>query len=346
MRKTAALFALVLFVCATMAAEPWYQSEYGRVAEIWNVWAPVAFAGVTVAFLVVAVAYMIAIGFDLPELKMWAKSEFYQALASAVLVGGFLALTWVMLDEGMAKILGQNVNPFKMADAYLSDLSVKLQNLYRWNYFKNFGVEGISTISIYVNATGIDISPLAFLKPLIIEPLHLANYYVIQFLIIIAMWQGILNFFKTSAFATFLPLGVILRIFPPTRGAGGLLIAIAIGFFIVFPTMFAFIMMMTEEENALGEELKGEKASVGVDLAAFNACEHDIESAAKVAEEQTDPTILSKINTYYFFLPVIWLKILFYPLVVMAVTVTFIKVLSPLLGSDISEISQGLIRLI
>ena len=348
MKKTTALITLLFLICTVMSADPWYAAEYARVQEAWSVYGAIASIGVLVSFLIVAVAYMIAIGFDLPELKSWAKAEFYQALASAVLVGGFLSLTWIMLDEGMAKIIGQNIDPFKMAYSYFSNLTSQLTTLYDINYYICAPLEALASITVYSNV-GAELPLFSYiLKPLVIEPLHLANYYIVQFLVLIGMWRGVLQFFQTSAFATFLPLGVVLRIFPITRGAGGLLIAIAIGFFIVFPTMFAFITMMTEEENSLAEQLQSDKKEpgIGLNLAEFNACDQDLESISKDVEEQTDPAVLAKINSYFSFLPTIWMKILFYPIVVMAVTITFIKTLSPLLGADISEIGQGLIRLI
>ena len=343
MRLSAVLAILVLFA-SLAAAAPWYQGQYNSVAGTWQTWGPISMVGVIVAFLVVAVAYMFAVGFDMPELKMWAKSEFYQALASAVLVAGLASMTFLMLDQGMAKIIGTSIDPFNIAHFYLSDMEAMLHSKYQWAYWSNYMAEGATTLSLYQNAESYELYFLAFLKPLIIEPLHLAGYYIIQFLVIISMWKGILIFFKETAFAAFLPLGVFLRIFPPTRGAGGLLIAIAIGFFIVFPTMFAFIAMMSEGDILTG--LEGGGPNIGVDLADFNACEHDVEGVAQSAEANTDPAVLSAINTYFSFLPVLWVKVLFYPIVVMAVTVTFIKVLAPLLGSDVSEIGQGLIKLI
>ncbi len=329
------------------APPAWYQPEVERVAGNWQVWGPISALAVLIAMLVVALAYMLGIGFDLPELRMWAKSELYQALASAVLVAGLVMLVAVMTDEGIAKILGQAINPFSMAYGYLLPLAEQLKSLYAWNYGINFPVEAFSSLDLYSNATLTDIYFLFFLKPTIVEPLHLANHYVIQVLLTIYFQVAILNFFQQAALGTLLPLGVFLRIFPFTRGTGGLLIAMAIGFFLVYPTIFGFITLMTEDENALRASMAGDTSStLGVDVATYNACDHNLEAAAGEAEKQTDPAILSKINERYSFLPPLILKILFYPIVVFAVTFTFIKVASPLLGADISEVGQGLVKLL
>jgi hypothetical protein len=353
----AALAALALFPalsCAQSptpvpATTPWFQSEYDRVAGTWDEWGPVAALAVLVSVFAVAFAYMIGIGFDVHGLRAWAKSEMYQAIASAIIVGGLAAMTWVMLDEGASKILGHNLNPYSASFTYLDDLEKTLKGYYRWFYMFNFPLEATSSFSFYENASGIDIPIAFFLKPLIVEPLHLASYYVVQALVLVSMWKAVLIFFRDAAFATFLPLGVFLRIFPFTRGAGGLLIAIAIGMFIVFPTMFGFVALLSQDDQALGEQLANleeDHPPMEGDPSSFTTCEHDLEAVLNEAEAQTDPSTITDVTSYYSFLPGIMLKVLFYPIVVMAATVTFIKVLSPLLGADISEIGQGLVRLI
>jgi len=40
------------------------------------------------------------------------------------------------------------------------------------------------------------------------------------------------------------------------------------------------------------------------------------------------------------------LKIFYYPMLVLIVTFTFIRTISPLLGADITEIGQGIVRLL
>ena len=331
--------------CVVNAA--WYTRQNNCLGGTWSTWGPVAIIGVIVMMLIVAIAYMLAIGFDLSELRMWAKSEFYQALASAVLVGGLVTLTTLMLDEGVAKILGQSINPFDLAHNFLSKLTAQLQGIYITNYKINFPLESLATFTVYNNATSTEIFMFMFLKPILIEPLHFTNHLIIQIMLFIYFWRALLNFFQFTAFNVFFPLGIFLRIFPVTRGAGAMLIAIALGLFLVFPIMFGFIAMMTEDQQQMAEILsRSDVKSIGVDLATFNACEHDVEEAAKQAETQTDPAVLSKINEFNSFMPPIIMKVLFYPFVVWAVTISFIRIMAPLLGADITELGQGLLKLI
>lgn len=356
--QRAAAIALALLALAGLAAAtpapaptgtPWYSTQYEKIGATWTEWGPTAVLAVSVAFLFVALAYMIGIGFDLHWLRVWAKSEFYQALASAILVGSLLLMTATIFDEGVGRILGEGVNPFTVALSYLDNLEVTLQNYYNIYYWCNFPTEALSSFSFYENVVGIDMPLFFFLKPLRVEPLHIANSYIVQSLVLLSMWREVILFFRDAAFATFLPLGVFLRIFPPTRGAGGLLIAIALAFFIVFPTMFAFLALMSEDETALSAQLidiRDACTGITIDTSSFRCCDRDLDSVAQISEEQSDPSVIAEVNSGQAYLPGILLKLLFYPIVVMAVTVTFIRTLAPLLGSDISEIGQGLIRLI
>ena len=357
--KRIAFSALVLafFAAAAFAQESptprpqWFQAEVDAISATWAIWGPSALLAVTISFSVVALAYMIAIAFDMHSLRNWAKAEFYQSLASLILVLGLVSMTQLMMSEQLfGTILGHGVNPFAISDAYLNDLQNALQYYYRTYYFCNFPVEALSTFSIYINAVGIDVPVAAFLRPLRVEPAHIAGSYITQSLMLVSIWKGLLEFFKTSAFATFLPLGVFLRIFPPTRGAGGLLIAIAIGLFLVFPTMIAFLSLISQDESALANQVGIiEDVCSGltfVDVSTLTCCNNDAEYAMRTAEDQSDPSITAGINSANSYLPGVLLKVLFYPIIVMAATITFIKVLAPLLGADITEIGRGLVRLI
>lgn len=333
--------------CWTTGDGNWYNPCKAKLESQWSLWGPIAMSGVLVAFLVSALAYMIGIGFDLRELRMWAKSELYQAFASAVLVGGLIALSYVMLDEGMAVILGQGANPFNIGFNYLESIARPMIDAARTVYTANFYVEAVSTFYSYQNMGGGQHNFLLFLKPLISDPLHLALHFIIQVLIVVYFQEAMLSFFQQKMFSVLLPLGVFLRTFPVTRGAGGLIIAIAIGFFFVYPTMFAFVARMAEGGASMEEALALAKAStVGIDFSQYSACEHDFESAAKVGEEQASPAVIAKVNQFHSFIPPILLKAIFYPMIIMAVTISFIRIMAPLLGSDISEIGQGLIKLI
>jgi len=336
-----------VFKCYTLPGIGWYEPCKAQIESQWNFWGPVAALGVLVAFLVVAFAYMIGIGFDMRELRMWAKSELYQALASAVLVGMLISMTYVMLDEGFANILGANVNPYFVANRYLDSISTPLIGWYRNFYNLNYPLEALTTLYSYENANPGEQYVLQFLKPILVDPWHFANHFIIQILIIVYFQQAMLAFFQAKMFAAVFPLGIFLRTFPITRGAGGLLIALSIGFFFVYPTIFAFVAKMTEEGSGLNDALNTSNLkTIGIDFATFTACEHDFEEAARQAEESANPEVLAKVNQFHSFMPPVIMKALFFPMIIFAVVISFIRIAAPILGADISEVGQGLVKLI
>jgi len=406
----AAFFLSAVLAFPVSAQGPWYHEDLNTISKTWNTWYPAASIAVMVAFLVAAVAYMIGYGFNLRGLKTWAKAEFYQAIASALLVVGLVLLTFLMFEYGFSAILPKTgtgpTDPYFVAYNYLvgaektasgdtrlmlglyiadgrdaagkviwkdapsaiwswKDAPEKIKDLgdlvayneasakaptpiedllifrYQSIYVANFALELISTFSSYQNS-GVNIPIGLFLKPLLIEPMHMVAHMIMQVLLMTYMMTFLLQFFETTMFSVFLPLGLFLRIFPPTRSAGALLMAFAIGFYVVFPITFAFITILSDDTS----QEPFNPAQMGVDLADFDACSDDFESILGETQQNTSPEVVAKINQFGSFLPALWIKVFFYPIVIFAVTLTFIKMLSPILGADISELGQGLMKMI
>jgi len=329
----------------------WYQPQNACVESSWKDWGPVSMLAAFIAFLVAILAYMLGIGFGLSDLKAWAKSEMYQALASTVMVVALIALSAIILDRASTMFFGPGINPFSLSRAYLNDLNNQLLLLYGQLYGWNFPLALFDSLAFYTNlVSGTDQYVFAGLLKAPISIIHVtANYNIMQAFILIGTWRALLDFAQATAFTAFLPLGVFLRIFPITRGAGGLLIALAIGLFFVFPSMLALIALMTDDQHALADELSKTPDDHGMTqdfLKNFNACDQNLESIMEQGSSLTDPAVSAQLSAYASFLPAIMLKLFFYPIVVMAATVTFIRVAAPLLGSDVTELGEGLVRLL
>ncbi len=76
-------------------------------------------------------------------------------------------------------------------------------------------------------------------KPLIDASFTIANFYSL----LLSEWVGkffVLCFMRFYAYPVLIPLGVLLRSFNFTKGAGNALIAITLSFFFVYPVMLSF----------------------------------------------------------------------------------------------------------
>ena len=325
--------------------EPWSTVPVS-VEAVWNIWQPVALAAVITAFLVVALAYMLGVALNLDGLRKWAKVEFYQALASAVIVGGLILMMELMLSEGFQTMIG-GMNPYKKAYVYLDGVMDSLYNIYVNVYRTNFILEFLTTFSFYFNAAGLDFSPFELVLSPVTEHLHFQAHIVTVATVLAAFQRALIHFFYNTGFTVFIPAGVLLRIFPWTRGAGGLLIAIGIGFSIVYPVMFTFVAMMSENPSEARNKANELGNSIGgFNMDEFGACASDFESATDVATTKALSPQLRNASAWILgWLSGVWLKIFYYPMLVMIVTFTFIRTISPLLGADISEIGQGILKL-
>jgi hypothetical protein len=327
--------------------EPWNSASPVDVAGTWNVWQPVALVAVITAFLFVALTYMLSVVLNLEGLRKWAKSEFYQACASAVLVIFLLFMMDVMVNQGFQTLIG-GINPYKKAYVYLDGVMASLYTIYGNVYLADFPLEFFKSFTFYFNAAGLTYSPFElFLSP-IIEQLHFQSYVVTMAAISTAGQKALIHLFYNAGFSIFIPAGVLLRIFPWTRGAGGLLIAIGIGISVVYPIMFSYVALMSENPSEVANQANQLGNSIGgFNLTNYDACASDFQTATDFATHRVLSPQLRNASAWILgWLSGVWLKIFYYPMLVLIVTFTFIRTISPLLGADITEIGQGIIQIL
>jgi hypothetical protein len=126
-------------------------------------------------------------------------------------------------------------------------------------------------------------------------------------------------FFATAAIPAFLIPGVILRAIFPTRALGGVMIALAIGFYLVMPTLFAVAFYFTAPSAMLSIQ------AATAQITRFGA------SPAAQAISPQSPLVV-QLNNVNASLSGFWLLILFYPSLIIAMTYTVIQELSRLIG--------------
>lgn len=327
--------------------EPWNMATPVDVAGTWNVWQPVALIAVITAFLFVAVSYMLGTVFNLEGLKKWAKSEFYQACASAILVLFLLFMMDVMLNQGFQTMIG-GMNPYRKAYAYLDGVTESLYQVYKNVYTVNFPVEFATTFSFYFNAAGLDYAPFELILSPVMEQFHFQANVVTIATISTAGQRALIHFFYNTGFSVFIPAGVLLRIFPWTRGAGGILIALGIGLGIVYPIMFSYVALMSENPSEVAKQANQLGNSIGgFNLSQYGACASNFSSLTDITTQRVlSPQLRNASAWITGWLSGIWLKIFYYPMLVLIVTFTFIRTISPLLGSDITEIGQGILQIL
>jgi hypothetical protein len=252
-----------------------------------------------------------------------------------------------MVNQGFQTMIG-GMNPYKRAYAYLDGVMGSLYSVYTNVYTVNSPLEFLTTFTFYFNAAGLDFSPFELVLSPIVEQLHFQAHVVTMAAITTAAQRALLHLFYNTGFSIFIPAGVLLRIFPWTRGAGGLLIAIGIGLSIVYPVMFTYVSLMSENPSEVKNQANQLGNSIGnFNLSNYGACASDFQTATDVATQRALSPQLRNASAWILgWLSGIWLKIFYYPMLVLIVTFTFIRTIAPLLGADITEIGQGIIQLL
>ncbi|VVB66382.1 Uncharacterised protein [Candidatus Gugararchaeum adminiculabundum] len=226
-------------------------------------WQATAFAALIVSFLVISMAYMIGKGFEMPMLELWAKQEIFQVAVTVVFVillvtgvdtfsktiaadaakefkhnGG--SLGFADLDTStveLNKMESGGGSAMQFAQVYTKSQITYLAAQYNQMTYYSETVGKVSTVSGYcyaMSAGGFSIMEGRYLSDTQ-GSLGGAVSAVSSGLTAMEGQYFLLKIFQGSMFSLLLPLGIVLRSFSYTRAAGGLLIALALGFYIVFP---------------------------------------------------------------------------------------------------------------
>lgn len=148
----------------------------------------------------------------------------------------------------------------------------------------------------------------------------------------------IMRFMDSFALPLFLPLGILLRVCPPTRGAGGYIIALSLGMYIIYPLAYLVVLFSSPYSSCTTPEIPepylGGTSKIGAidELSMwFSAFHRSISVFLSVIANFSSALIT---------------KICFFPLVALAITMTFVQATSGLFGANIPEIGRGLLKLI
>jgi hypothetical protein len=130
-------------------------------------------------------------------------------------------------------------------------------------------------------------------------------------------------FFSIAAVPVFLVPGVILRSFIPTRAVGGMMIAIAIGFYLVMPTLFSVVYYFTAPQ--LIQQFTTMAASVN---------QVNNQQLSQVALIGPNSQVVSTIRNAGTAMSTYWLLVLLYPMLIAGITFAFITQIANFIGGS------------
>jgi hypothetical protein len=319
-------------------------------------WFTLALTAVGISFVGVGLVYMVGYLLNSEYIKRIAKAELYQALASLFLVallfgvsGASIKAVELIQNQTEAFLIGITEGyegrvkggPFVFLYPFFRNLvdcaKNKIKGLYEESI--NWEIGGNTQITIVEQGKGYQLGTM--ISPLFFTEINKLEYYANEYswlILLIYIQRYLTEFFETSMFTIFLPVGIVLRAFPPTRGAGAVLIATAIGFYLVYPTVYALLILSSYK----GIPECGAGISINVKQVA-KSCPLSPSAPVQALQSVTEKADISKLEAgreelrfyiYSFFL------------ISLGVTLIFIRSAAGILGADISEIGRNMFKLL
>jgi hypothetical protein len=360
----------------------------GAAAQLTNVWANSGFPWEAsaliltfITFSVSALAYMLSRVFISKELEKWAKIEFMYALSSVVLVAFLIFLVdfmavkatdfGVLLSADRDYLRSQvmaDQSPFAIANFYVTTMA----NCVRARYIDVFALAFVPKLllSLEIATKSFSFSVPGFVGGLLMNGLNVvlsATYTLTYLLYTLDFQKHLLLFARETMLTIFLPIGIVMREFPFTRSPGNLLIAIAIGFYFVYPTAYGMLLAISKpvsliEGNCGIQGFKDVTSYFDTSSWINDAGGRDTSLTLRAVSFATLGmssifTMAFNVGTYVTHLGLLIANIgsvlseivlyaMFYPIVVIIVTYTFIKGFSTFLGVEAQDFAQGLVRLV
>ncbi|MGC9132122.1 MAG: hypothetical protein ACP5HJ_00530 [Candidatus Micrarchaeia archaeon] len=387
------LLFFLIFVSKVYAQEVlnlprWYLKQYDEeIKGIWKEYQPIALIAVLLSFTVASLLYSFGFILQNDRLKNYAMAEFLEAVASLLMVILFVVLLQILastffpvVTQGTTPEQKQivEIGPFAYLDAKLNLIQQVSNKTYTATINLLYILDFMSSVKIAVPELGKTTSVpkllynanfilgkfgffytsiLAPIMNTLIAALTEIGEYIYSGLKALSFQRALLKFFAESSITVFLPLGVVLRIFPPTRGAGGMLIAMAFSFFFIFPFVylvfylpsgsnsFASVLLSNLQKiNSKLDEINSDKIlafiKVSMNSGALAIFTTFVYSIKLILDLLSSSTLL---NLFISFYPTYLFATSIIPVIAGALALTFMTTLSDLFGENAVKYGQRLI---
>ncbi|MCX6776153.1 MAG: hypothetical protein NT130_04885 [Candidatus Micrarchaeota archaeon] len=351
----AVLLALLLPGCiinsnGTMTVSPACDSATGTVTpefqNTWMSWQGIAFLAGSTIFIVSILAYTLGYALMHRKVIMWAKEQMQEACLSMVIVLFVIGLVSFLCSLDL-RTLGMEAScictdPTEVYPACTTGSSCNfvdagygmLMEMYKIIMYGFLTLTAMQALLASVSTITIGLAPGGI--GIIFNPFGMAGdiasslrdgMIVLMISAIFTLTQMVLLKMTESLFVILFPIGIILRSFGATRGFGGGLIAIAIGFFLLYPLLVilfygSVLGSIQTDYNSMTTSMQGK----GLDASTSNWFGGDMLSSVVGF---VGKTILGA---------------LFIPLLMFMILVAFVKGLSTALGEEVDV--SNLTRLI
>lgn len=355
----------------------WHTTATEMLHNMGDEWWAIFMLVALITILFNAIVYMVSRLFMLPQVQRYAKGELLQALA-IVAIGGVL-LTFQatgnfalstqpnaysvtdLIDEKTAEALlgvkGYAANPYEVDYVYMAAVLKLLEDEFKTaNSVSLYEIPLKMRLGVYSASNYVPLSFGGLLEPLwskLFDGMMLAED--VMWLSISTYFQlNLLQWIEASMAAIYLPLGIIFRAIPLTRGLGAAMLGIAITLYFIYPFVLAVLFLSGPplEGVSINVEEKAPQTQEGtVEKPAI--CPNDptavlelIDSPAMKPDSPQGSKEGRKFSAAVSSLSQIQLYAFFYPLVAMFTSLMAVTTITSILGGDLSGIGRSIFRVI
>jgi hypothetical protein len=322
---------------------PWFEQQGLNTDSFY--WIKLAALVVAICFAFNSIVFMLGYVLNADNIKRFAISEFYQTTATAFLIVfmfvllnfGFVLIQNLFFPKGQEtsffcqdqeiSLWDSSSGPFRIIKCKISQYLQAAYTIFLNSYNQNMVAEVEASECYSLTFLGMvckDWDPFIHKN---VEALHyIANRAASLSISLVAQYFFV-DYLEKNLLSFFLPVGLLLRLFPPSRQIGNLFISVTIGFYFVFPLVFLLI----QPDLAFDMEASKPSKNSIIKSACYSKFGAFFSTSNKVTS--TFFAFSSDINQ---FLYQITLGTFFYPFVALIITVMSISFLASFLGSDVS----------
>ncbi len=306
----------------------WYCDNINQyVAQIWTTWQPIVFIAIFLAFSIAGVIFMTGAALKNERIRNFAIGEIYEAAATTIIAVAFLFIAAVLFGILPAFATGP-INPYPFALSYISSTisttQTAMNNIFQVAMIDQFygSISTAVTVGGELNIGGQVVQTIFFsIFALFLIPARAIVYLLSDGLLILNLQFYLILFFMYTAIPVFLIPGIVLRSIFPVRNLGGIMIAIAIAFYLIMPVLFSVSYYFTN--TGLIQTLNTYAQQIGAN---GQGTEAQTNAASPAAPLVTAVQGLQNAMGSF------WLSILFYPALIAAISYESIKIIAEFIG--------------
>lgn len=334
-------------------------------------WQEIAGAALMISVSLLAVVYIIGTGFGVNELQMMAKEEFFQVIAVGLMIAALMG------TDGLINSMSSGLSPTSDTIQEVSlDIIEENQGMVKElmrtvsGYDLAISRESSKSSQCNIVSMGYSVSGCGGYS-MIAPPLATAGGIVGFALGELSAMERLLQISEKYALALLLPVGIVLRTFKVTRGAGGFLIALGVAMHIMLPIGVIFNEMLAASflakmtDSGTDSDTKDMIKEYDPSVASFNPASIEECDAGDTSPSELD-TVIATLDTTDVLggafdsnedkaaraymkmrqsirnnLYVILLKATFGPAIALLLMMTSIRALTSLAGAEVDVSSIG-----